>query len=161
MGQIKILLLIGLLIFVIGSCGSGSRHTSVFLGQQADQNRRLAELQHQWQEERKSLYDQRDALEQERARLASERQREPIIAALILRLGELGLCLTPLALCWVLLKSSPPVCDSDLIAETLLLTDVIPESRRGEPRLSSPVTPTRPAVTHLSPLSPPHSESSA
>lgn len=162
MNQLKLVMLAVLLIILIGSCSSRSRGdpSASFVNAQVDQNRRLAELQYQWQQERKSLYDQRDALEQERARLADQRQREPIIAALILRLGELALCLAPLVLCWVLLQSSPPVCDSELIAETLLLSDILPESRRNEPRLSPPVTPTQPLVPHLLPDSPPNSESS-
>lgn len=88
--------------------------------QQAIQNDRLAELQHQWQVERRELYEQRDQLESERKQLAIERQREPVIAESILQVGSLALALLPLSFAIVLLGRSQERDSSDAISETLV-----------------------------------------
>ncbi|ADG66930.1 hypothetical protein Plim_1093 [Planctopirus limnophila DSM 3776] len=87
---------------------------------QAEQNRRLAELQQTWMQERQELFRQRDTLERERAEWATARVRDPVIAAAILRVGELALCVTPLALCWMLLRTSTSTSPDELLAEVLL-----------------------------------------
>jgi ABC-type transport system involved in cytochrome bd biosynthesis fused ATPase/permease subunit len=65
----------------------------------------LTALQHDLQIERAEVGRQRDALEVERKTLAAERQRAPIIAAAIQRVGFLALAVLPLLLCWLLLRA--------------------------------------------------------
>lgn len=160
MTQVKLIVPILLIMLGITSCGpprSDDGRSGEFLRLQADQNRRLAELQTAWQHERKSLYEQRDALEAQRAELAAAKQREPLVAAAILRIGEAALCLMPILLAFVLLRSNPSVSDSDVVIETLLTTDVLP--RLGEV-LSRPEQPLSPTALEFSP-DPPSSGTSA
>jgi ABC-type transport system involved in cytochrome bd biosynthesis fused ATPase/permease subunit len=65
----------------------------------------LTALQHDLQTERAEVGRQRDALEVERKTLAAERQRAPIIAVAIQRVGFLALAALPLLLCWLLLRA--------------------------------------------------------
>ncbi len=65
----------------------------------------LTALQHDLQTERAKVGRQRDSLEIERKHLAAERQRAPIIAAAIQRVGFLAVAALPLLLCWLLLRA--------------------------------------------------------
>jgi hypothetical protein len=112
---------------------------------QAEQNNRMAELQHEVAEgsrrlveadaqarqdfvamnrdaqtERTEIGRQRDALEEERRNLAARRWRDPIIAATITNLGLLAACLLPLVLCWYLLRRPVEPADDQVVAEVLL-----------------------------------------
>lgn len=91
-----------------------------FMQIQADQNRRLVELQNQVQAQHAEIHRQRDALEKERRELAAQRVRDPIVADSIFSIGTLLACLTPILLAWALLKRGDPGTDSEVIAETLI-----------------------------------------
>ena len=121
------------------------------LERQAEQNRRMSELQHEVAEgsrrlveadakareemvtfhrevqaERSEIGRQRDALEQERRGLATKRHLNPIIAAAITNTGLLLACLLPLVLCWYLLHSRVEPADDRAVAE-ILLEDLVVE----------------------------------
>jgi len=91
---------------------------------QADQNRRLAELQQQWQAERHEFQQQRDQLEAERRDLAAARIREPILASTITQIGILLAGVIPLLLGWQLLAKADTRDDATAVAE-LLVTDLV------------------------------------
>jgi hypothetical protein len=95
----------------------------------ADANARqqLATLGRELQTERAEIGKQRDALEAERKHLASERLRDPIIAAAIQTLGLLTLAALPLVLAWLLLRSSP-ASEATTDLEELLLVALAEES---------------------------------
>jgi len=67
---------------------------------------------------------QRDQLEQDRKAIASQRYRDPLIAAVITHLGMIALCLLPLIICWQLLRQPvKPVSDQEL--SEILLNDLV------------------------------------
>lgn len=139
--------LIGILLATASSCTAPSPaqippDVGRFLDVQALQNQRLAELQTGWQRERQTLFEQRDRLESERAELARLRTQEPVVAAAILTVGELLLCLGPLLLAGMLLKTSTPVTNTDQLAEVLLLREDAPRSQAAP--LALPRSPTSP-----------------
>ncbi len=145
-----LLLILGLLLsFFLPSCHTpeSSIPAREALHTQAEQNRRLAELQQTWMQERQELFRQRDTLERERAQWAAARVREPVIAAAILRVGELALCVTPLALCWLLLRTSTSNTPDELLAEVLLEAHLSPP---GSPGLRLEALPA-PPVAHTPP----------
>ena len=119
------------------------------LEQQAEQSRRMGELQHQVAEgsrqlveadakarqeivalqrdiqaERSEIGRQRDTLEAERRDLAAKRRLDPIIAEAIARTGMILACLLPLVLCWHLLKQPADQASDHEIAE-LLIGDLV------------------------------------
>lgn len=116
-----------------------------YLDRQAEQNRRMAELQHEVAEGTRQLVEadakareemvalqrnlqaeqteigrQRDQLESERRTLAGQRRLDPIIAAAITNAALLLACILPLALCWYLLRSRDDPADDHVVAEVLL-----------------------------------------
>ena len=106
--------------------------------QQSLQSRQMAELQKQWQTERTQLNEQRDRLAAERQVIAFQRQREPLVAESIQQIGTLALCLLPLIVCALLLllrKSNEPE-DGTAIAETL-----VSDLMSAKPTLFVPVLP--------------------
>ena len=88
--------------------------------QQSVQSKQMADLQKQWQTERTDLNVQRDRLETERQDIAVQCQREPLIAESIKQVGILTLCLLPLIVCALLLRSSNEPDEGNVIAETLV-----------------------------------------
>ena len=113
--------------------------------EQAEQNKRMADLQKEVaqgarelveadaqsreqfvamhrdaQAERAEIGLQRDALEAERREIATQRHRDPVIAAAILNIGLLLACMMPLVVCWYLLQRKPEPEDPQLVAEVLL-----------------------------------------
>jgi hypothetical protein len=123
------------------------------LERQDEQNRRIAEMQHEVAEgsrrlveseaearqdmitmhrdvqtERSVVGQQRDALEQDRRTLATQRHRDPIIAQAILQIGLLAACLSPLLVCWLLLRQPVEPADDREIAE-LLIGELISSDR--------------------------------
>ena len=178
----KLTLLITLtLILLIGVSCSSDENSRVAelatqqLERQADQNRRMSELQQEVasgsrqlveadanarqemvtlqreiQAERSEVGHQRDQLEAERREIADSRNRDPIIAAAITRVAFVVVSLLPLLICWLLLQQKVEPADKNEIAE-LLLDDLI----SAEPRLVSPTTskPDKRRLTDL-PLSP-------
>lgn len=115
------------------------------LERQNEQNRRLADMQHEvaegsrrlveadaqarqdmaelhrdLQTERSTVGQQRDALEQDRREMAVQRHRDPIIAATITQLGLLAASLLPLLVCWLLLRQPLEPADDREVAELLI-----------------------------------------
>ena len=141
------------------------------LERQADQNRRMSELQQEvasgsrelveadanarqemvtlqreMQTERNEIGHQRDQLEAERREIADRRNRDPIIAAAITRVAFVVVSLLPLLICWLLLQQKVEPADKNDITE-LLLDDLV----SSEPRLMPPAK-TDPAKLRLTDL---------
>ncbi len=125
------------------------------LERQADQNRRMSELQQEVASGSRELVEadanarqemtalqreiqagqneigfQRDQLEAERREIADSRNRDPIIAAAITKVALVVISLLPLLLCWLLLQQKVEPADKNEITE-LLLDDLV----SAEPRL--------------------------
>ncbi|WP_339733229.1 hypothetical protein [uncultured Gimesia sp.] len=130
------------------------------LERQADQNRRMSELQQEVTSGSRELVEadakarqemiaiqreiqagqneigfQRDQLEAERREIADSRNRDPIIAAAITKVALVVISLLPLLLCWLLLQQKVEPADKNEITE-LLLDDMV----SAEPCLISPAT---------------------
>ena len=141
------------------------------LKRQADQNRRMSELQQEvasgsrelveadanarqemvtlqreMQTERNEIGHQRDQLEAERREIVDSRNRDPIIAAAITRVAFVVVSLLPLLICWLLLQQKVEPADKNEITE-LLLDDLV----SSEPRLMPPAK-TDPAKLRLTDL---------
>ena len=177
----QILLITLTLILLIGVSCSSDENARVAelatqqLERQADQNRRMSELQQEVasgsrklveadanarqemvtlqreiQTERSEIGHQRDQLEAERREIADSRNRDPIIAAAITRVAFVVVSLLPLLICWLLLQQKVEPADKNEITE-LLLDDLV----SAEPRLVSSATskPDKRRLTDL-PLSP-------
>lgn len=139
---------------------------------QAEQNRRMADLQQEvaegsrqlveadakarteftqlhrdLQSERSEIGQQRDALEEERREIASQRVTDPLIAAAILETGVLLACLLPLVLCWYLLRQG----DAEL-ADALVTEILLEDLTKQQPLLLAP--PARRLLTTDSPETP-------
>lgn len=105
----------------------------------AEARKEMIALQRDVQSERVEVGQQRDALEDERRDLASQRRLDPIIATAITNIGLLLACLLPLVLCWYLLHPRVEPADDQAVAEVLLEDLVIdkplllprPEGRRA------------------------------
>jgi len=131
------------------------------LERQADQNRRMSELQQEVasgsrelvkadakarqeivtqqreiQTERSEIGHQRDQLESERREIADSRNRDPIIVTAITRVAFVVISLLPLLICWLLLQQKVEPVDENEITE-LLLDDLV----SSEPRLMPPALP--------------------
>jgi outer membrane murein-binding lipoprotein Lpp len=85
----------------------------------SEANRRLLATQ-------QNLDDQRTEIDEERKSLASERNREPILAAVITEAGALLICSLPLVLCWYLLhgirRGGQEADISELLIEEMVAT---------------------------------------
>lgn len=128
------------------------------LERQADQNRRMSELQQEVSSGSRELVEadakarqemtalqreiqagqneigfQRDQLEAERREIADSRNRDPIIAAAITKVAFVVVSLLPLLICWLLLQQKVEPTDKNEITE-LLLDDLV----SAEPRLVPP-----------------------
>ena len=165
------------LILLTGVSCSSDENTRVAelatqqLERQADQNRRMSELQQEvasgsrelveadanarqemvtlqreMQTERNEIGHQRDQLEAERREIADRRNRDPIIAAAITRVAFVVVSLLPLLICWLLLQQKVEPADKNEITE-LLLDDLV----SSEPRLMPPAK-TDPAKLRLTDL---------
>ena len=137
------------LLFASAGCSSSDERLAEFAERaserQAEQNRRMAELQQDvtagsrqlveadaqaraeftglhrdLQAERATVGHQRDALEAERREIASDRVTDPIIAAALMNAGLLLACVLPLVVCWQLLRRGDTEPADALIAEVLL-----------------------------------------
>lgn len=132
---------------------SGCDRSSVqFVEIQAEQNRRLAELQTQVHAQQAELHRQRDRLEQERRQIAGQRDHAPLVADSIRSLALLLACLAPLLLAARLLDRRHTEPGTDSIADAIL-TDVngsspsgvtsalLPRPEPSAPRLTDSSTP--------------------
>jgi hypothetical protein len=146
-----------LLICLIARCGSNDERLVKMATEhetcQAEQNQHMADLQKQVAEGSKRLIEadaqsrekflamqdnlrsdqaaigkQRDALEADRREIAAERNRDPIIAATIMEVGQYLACLLPLILASYLVYAMRHTANQDdaLVAE-FLVTDAVAE----------------------------------
>jgi hypothetical protein len=81
-----------------------SRVTEQALEQQTHQNKAMADLQKNLQNERSHLDEQQAQLDDERRKIAAARHRDPILANAILGAVGLLVAVLPLGLCWHLLR---------------------------------------------------------
>ena len=88
--------------------------------QQAEQSRRVLELQQELQVSQAEVGRQRDAMEEERRELGQKRYMAPILAAAIQNVGLLIVCTLPLVLCWYLLRQHVEPIDDGAVTEVLL-----------------------------------------
>lgn len=145
----KRLLTVLALLLASAGCSSGDERFAQFAERaserQAEQNRRMADLQQEvaqgsrqlveadakarseftslhkdLQTERSEVGRQRDSLEEERREIASARVTDPIIAAALMDAGLLLACVLPLVLCWQLLRRGDTEPADALVAEVLL-----------------------------------------
>lgn len=152
----------GIVVLLLAGCGgSDERLTRVALestGQQADQNRRMGELQreiasgtrvlieadaqarqlfsgfqHTMAEQQAEIGRQRDQLELDRRRLAEDRHRKSILVTALEGLVQLVACLLPLVISLLVLWPRPETSESAQL--TLLLVD---ELNAMTPRLIGP-----------------------
>lgn len=152
----------GIVVLLLAGCGgSDVRLARVALestGQQADQNRRMGELQreiaggtrvlieadaqarqqfaefqHKLAEQQAEIGRQRDQLEQERRGFAEARHRESVLVRVLEGLVHLVACLLPLAICLLVLWPRPETPES---AELAVL--IVDELARTAPRLTGP-----------------------
>lgn len=142
------------LLLTVG-CSNSDERLARFAEQaterQAEQNRRMADLQQEvaegsrklveadaasrqeftklqqhLQSERTEIAHQRDTLEEERREIASQRVTDPLIAAALMNAGLLIACVLPLVLCWYLLRSSDTDTVDSLVTD-VLLKDLVAE----------------------------------
>ena len=117
---------------------------------QAEQNRRMADLQHEvaegtrrlveadaeareafaglhrdLQAERGEVGRQRDALEEERREIASQRVTDPLVAAAVMNAAALLACVLPLLVCWRLLRRDEAADGGDALVAEALLEDLV------------------------------------
>lgn len=151
---------------------------------QAEQNRRMADLQQEvaegsrqlveadakarsefaalhkdLQSERSEVGRQRDALEEERREMASQRVTDPLVAAAVMEAGLMLACLLPLLLCWHLLRRGERDDPADALVAEALLADLVAERplllAPAPLRLLSPEPPSDPPLAPAGPSLPP------
>ncbi len=98
-----------------------SRVTEQALEQQTQQNKAMAELQKNLQQERSHLDQERAQLEDESRKIAAARHRDPLVANAILGAAGLLVAVLPLGLCWHLLRGLyRPGDDGEALGELLV-----------------------------------------
>lgn len=86
----------------------------------AQARQEMVAIQRELQAERAEVDEQRDLLEDERRDLAAQRQRDPVVAAAIANCGLLLVSVLPLILCWCLLhQRQEPADDQEVLAVLL------------------------------------------
>ena len=93
----------------------------------------LVALQRDLQAEQAEIGGQRDSLERERKALAQERQRDSVLAAVLVGLGESLVGALPLILCWYLLHGLRHESGDEGLAE-LLVEEIASEQPKLLPR---------------------------
>jgi hypothetical protein len=78
-----------------------------------------SQLQHEFQSERSGIDQQRDALEEERREIASQRNRDPIVAESIKTAAGLIVAALPLIVCLFLLRGLFQKSDDEAVADVL------------------------------------------
>jgi hypothetical protein len=102
-------------------------------------------LQRELQNEQARLAQKRDDLETERRQIASQRQRDPIVGALLIEIGTIVACMLPLVLCGLLFHGLRHEPNAQDLAD-LLTTELVSEC----PVLLPPLAP-RALPTHTPP----------
>jgi hypothetical protein len=105
---------------------------------------KLTALQQDLRADQAEIGRQRDQLENDRREIATQRQRDPIIASVILDIGIVLACLLPMALCVYVLRTAWRAGESDGAVAELLVQELI----AFEPRLSLPGPVSLPAIEH-------------
>lgn len=100
----------------------------------------LTAIQHELRSDQADIGHQRDQLETERREIATQRHRDPIVAAAIANVGVVLACLLPLLVCVYVLWSLGRSRDSDAAVTDLLVQELVSE----RPTL----LPGKPALTH-------------
>ena len=112
--------------------------------------RDVTQLQQDLRKDQAGIFDQRDALEQERRELAAARIRDPIIANALLIAGTAVVALAPLVLAAYALRVVETSRDDGLVTQVLIedLTSDIPRLLApAAPNLNSPPAATSPDTT--------------
>ena len=87
---------------------------------EAQSRKEIIALQQYLRADQANVNCSRDRLEVERKQIATQRHRDPIIANAIASVGLLLACLTPLLLCWYLLRTVREESDGAVVAEVLI-----------------------------------------
>ena len=161
-------LILAVAVLPAAGCSSRDERLARFAEQaaerQAEQNRRMADLQKDVSEGSRRLVEadakaradfsglhrdlqaerglvgrQRDALEEERKAIASRRVTDPLVAAAVMNAGLLVACVLPLVLGWHLLRRSERDDPADALVAEVLLADLVAET----PLLLAPPPPRR------------------
>ena len=101
---------------------------------EAQSRKEVIALQQDLRADQADVHRARDRLEVERKQIAAQRHRDPIIANAITGVGLLLACLTPLLLCWYLLRTVREESDGAVVAEVL-----IEELMAEHPKLLGPL----------------------
>ena len=87
----------------------------------------LTAIQHELRSDQADIGHQRDQLETERREIATQRNRDPIVAATITNIGVVLACLLPLLACVYVLWSIGRNRDSDAAVTDLLVQELVSE----------------------------------
>jgi len=104
----------------------------------------LTTLQRDMQRDQAEIHRGHDQLEAERRELAAQRQRDPIIAAIVMDIGIVLACLLPLVVTVYVLWSARSAGESDSAVAELLVQELV----GSEPRLLLPDHPSFPVLEH-------------
>jgi hypothetical protein len=110
----------------------------------------LTAMQHELRGDQADIGHQHNQLETERREIATQRNRDPIVAAAIMHVGLVLACLLPLLVCVYVLWSVGRRHDSDAAVTELLVQELVSE----RPMLLPP--PMVPALTHATGEPPDH-----
>lgn len=94
----------------------------------------LTALQHNLRSDQAEIGHQRDQLENDRREIASQRNRDPIIAAVIMDVGIILACMLPIGLAVYILRAACRAGESDSAVAELLVQEIV----ASEPRLLLP-----------------------
>ncbi len=87
----------------------------------------LTAMQHELRSDQADIGHQRDQLETERREIATQRNRDPIVAAAITNVGVVVACLLPLLVCVYVLWSAGRRSESDAAVTELLVQELVSE----------------------------------
>jgi hypothetical protein len=97
----------------------------------------MASMQNGLREDQAAIGRQRDQLEVERREIASQRHRDPLVAAAIVNVGLVIAALLPLLVCVYVLWSVARTRDADEAVTELLVEEIVSD----KPRLLPPILP--------------------
>ena len=104
----------------------------------------LTALQHDLRTDQAEIGHQRDQLESDRREIAAQRNRDPIVAAVIMDIGIILACLLPLALGVYVLRAACRAGESDSAVAELLVQELV----ASDPRFSLPGHSSLPVIEH-------------
>jgi hypothetical protein len=107
----------------------------------------LTVMQHDLRADAAEIGHQRDQMEAERREIATQRHRDPVVAAVILDIGIVLACLLPLGVCIYVLWSLRRTSDSDDALVEVLIEEVVADRPRIGLRDSTlPLPPPSPLI---------------